>query len=167
MEYLAYKIDEINIVSEYECALIFAKIEEVMDEKKTFNCYHCKTKNKNKETTQKERTIKGCFDATVKYTLENISYSYCLGNYCFPSAGEALLLFIEFEKGLLPDAGGLLDQSAKIMQVFDVIRARREEKREKDKQETHGRKETRQRVDSKLQAKRLKDGKRNKDGTDN
>lgn len=161
MEYLSYKIEEINGVTDYEYALILAQIEDSMEESKKFNCYHCKNKHKGrdnwKETSFKERTIKGCFDATAKYKLDNIVYSYCIGNYCLPSTSELFSLFVEFEKGVLPHAGGLLDQPAKTIQLFNIINARREEKKEKENSKT----DTQRRVEAKLARKKLRDGKRN------
>jgi len=157
VEYLAYKIDEVNNITEYEYALLMASIEEAMDEKKRFNCYHCKSKHEDKEVEKRERTIKGCYNATVEHKLNNVVYSYCIGNYCLPSTAELLSLFIQFEKGILPDAGGLLDQTAKTMQILEVITDIREEKRSKEENKTP----TQRRVGAKLEAKRLRDGKRN------
>ena len=158
MEYLAYKIEEINGVTDYEYALVLAQIEESLDEKKTYNCYSCKNKYKKRpngeELTKKERTLKGCFDAKVEHKLDNIVFKYCLGNYCLPSTASLLSLFVQFEKGILPHAGGLSDQPAKTIQLFEIISARREEKKE-----GNNKSDTRRRVDEKLARKRSRDGK--------
>jgi hypothetical protein len=78
--------------------------------------------------TQKMRDIKAC--ATVKSEpVQNIDkeifFSSCIGNYFDFSAMAMLNVHRHFEAGVMPYAGGLMDQPAKLIEVMGVISSHR------------------------------------------
>ena len=154
-EYLVIKIEEISQVSEYEYDLLMASIEEQYDKNRRFDCHKCKNKNKGATNWQEgnlaERKIKGCFDAVANWKVDNIIFKKCVGNFVLPSTNGILSMFRLYEKGLLPYAGSVSEQPAKIMQIFDIISAR---KAEKDNELNDQRSTSQKRVDAKLARKR-------------
>jgi hypothetical protein len=154
------KIEELNQVSEYEYALLMATIEAMYDKNKRFDCHKCKIKNKGatnwEETNRKERTIKGCFDAVANWRVDNVMFKKCIGNFVLPSTNNLLTMFNLYERGLLPYGGSVSNQPAKVMQVFEIINARKSEKQEENSDK---RSDTQKRVQAKLA--RKQHGKRN------
>lgn len=149
------KIEGLNQVSEYEYALLMASIEAQYDKNRRFDCHKCKNKNRGATNWQEgnlaERKIKGCFDAVANWEVDNVRFKKCVGNFVLPSTNSILNMFRLYEKGLLPYAGSVTEQPAKIMQIFDIIYAR---KAEKDNELNDKRSETQKRVDAKLARKR-------------
>ena len=71
---------------------------------------------------QKKKLGKGCFDThTQKYTVVNIEYKTCLGNYTNTYINFLWEMFTHYENNLLPYVGTLGNQPAKIMEIFDII----------------------------------------------
>lgn len=71
--------------------------------------------------TDRKRKSKGCFDDTTKtYQVENVKFYTCIGNLVKP-IDYLLESFIQYEKGIMPFSGGLLEQPSKIIEVFNII----------------------------------------------
>lgn len=78
--------------------------------------------------TERKRQSKGCFDLTSKsYSLDNICYKTCIGNYAF-NVQYFLEAFSLYEKGVLPFKGTVGEQPNKIMEIFKLIEVRRSDK---------------------------------------
>ena len=74
------------------------------------------------------RRGKGCFDAaTKKYRIDNLIFEGCVGSFAVP-IDFLVEAFSLYEKGMLPFKGGIGEQPNKIMEVFQLIEARRAEK---------------------------------------
>jgi len=70
----------------------------------------------------KVKRIEGCTDTRpIIYAFSDLSYSLCPGNFTSGSAVWILGLYREFQKGVLPFPGSLVDQPAKIMECFGII----------------------------------------------
>lgn len=101
-----------------------------------FNCHWCLKKYNGRtdkdEITQKNRERKGCFSVSqyALHNLDNLRYHTCIGNF----ASDSALSFIEAEarynQGILPYAGSLFEQPAKIIEIFNCIAAWKQAKLE-------------------------------------
>ena len=149
------KVDDMNNISTYEYIKIVSTVEAILD--KRFNCFNCQNMysekqdyEKRRETyiqhTRKKREGQSCFSINKRciYQLENIKYYTCVGNFYDKSVCCLYEMFILYEKGVLPYAGALVDQPAKIIEIFQLIGGLRSSKAERLKKE------------------RARDGKRNK-----
>lgn len=124
------KIDEASTLTISEYALLLASIEARLEPKK-YNCRLCAAKYKPDKKHIK-RKPKGCYDYSTRvYRLENILYKTCLGNYN-KSIGFYTEALSMYEKGMLPFKGTLSEQPNKIIEIFNIIEQRREEKKPKD-----------------------------------
>ena len=76
----------------------------------------------------------GCTSHVRTYSMENLVFDYCPGNYVFNL--PVLKWFDAFEStGVMPFSGALVDQPAKIEEVFAIIRGIRAQKIEQQKQD--------------------------------
>lgn len=108
---------------------LLASLEARLEYKK-FGCHYCASKYKEK-FKEKKRRSKGCYDLTTKkYQIENIIYKSCIGNYNI-NIEFYLESFRKYDSGMLPFTGNLSDQPNKIIEIFNIIEQRRNEK-EKD-----------------------------------
>lgn len=102
---------------------------DVIDNKK-FQCELCLSRKS--ELVAKTRTLYGCERVTAHRVFKNNDFIYtkCPGNFYSYRAAHFLEVFVHFDKGVLPYPGGLMDQPAKIMDIFSVISAHRQDKLE-------------------------------------
>lgn len=84
--------------------------------------------------TEKRRKVKGCWGGGISYSLEDIEFNACIGNFTSQGAKYIIDLFMMFEKGVMPYEGSLSDQPAKLLEAFDMIRSIREQKRLENEQ---------------------------------
>lgn len=113
-----------------EYAFLLAAVEVALEPKK-FACSRCASNYKEKHK-EKKRRPKGCYDLTTKvYRIENILYKSCIGNY---NSNISFLSesFSKYEKGMLPFKGTLAEQPNKIIEIYNIIEQRREEKKIKE-----------------------------------
>ena len=68
----------------------------------------------------------------VKYQINNIGYKSCFCTYRHPYFNTYLFLYKNYEKGLLPFEGNILDQPAYIIEVFNLIETLKLEKEAED-----------------------------------
>lgn len=100
-----------------------------------FNCWSCLNQYKGKNEKQRDILIdrlkrkKGCTrDAPRPWRVENIRFNKCIGNYTSKQVRYLLDSFLLFEKGVMPFEGALMEQPAKIIEVFNMIQSVRDEK---------------------------------------
>lgn len=98
-----------------------------------FNCSKCLNTYvkrpdylKNKEAYDKNletlKLKKGCQGLGVTtYKVENLKYSICIGNFYSHSVINYVDLYYNYQRGVLPYEGSLLDQPSKIIDVFNLI----------------------------------------------
>lgn len=80
--------------------------------------------NQYDKLLDKQRFQKACLlTDKVKYQLEDIRYYKCIGNFYSDSAVYLMELFYNYERGVLPFHGSLMDQPAKIIDIFQLIDA--------------------------------------------
>lgn len=108
-----------------------ATIESMFED--SFNCTKCQNTYskrpdyaKNKAVYDKNLEVmqlkKGCLKpGPVKYKLENIKYSICVGNFYSQSASQYVDLYYNYQRGVMPFEGSLMDQPSKIIEVFNII----------------------------------------------
>lgn len=130
-DHVASRINECSTLSAGEYALLLASIESKVDPKK-FHCGTCITQYGKSERLQKKtlrkRESKGCFDYSTKsYKFDNLIFKTCPGNFVVP-IDYFVEAFSLYEKGVLPFRGTIGDQPNKIMEVFQLIEVRRNEK---------------------------------------
>lgn len=104
-----------------------------------YNCHWCLKKYQGRadkeEITYKNRERKGCFSISqyALHNIDNLRYHTCIGNF----ASESALSFIEAEarynQGILPFAGSLFEQPAKVIEIFSCIAAWKQDKLEKQR----------------------------------
>lgn len=105
-------------MSEGEIKTIVASFFALSD--RNFNCSDCKKKMGQVARDQ----MKGCSKTLDKpvFTWNNkINFSTCPVNHYNHSIGVLMEYFRHFERGVLPFNGGLLDQPAKTLEVFNLF----------------------------------------------
>lgn len=98
-----------------------------------FNCNKClKTYSdrpdylKNKSSYDKSLELlqskKGCVKpGPSKYKIENIKFNVCVGNFYSQSASMFIDFYYNYQRGVMPYDGSLMDQPSKIIEVFNII----------------------------------------------
>lgn len=116
-----------------------------IDEKK-FYCEKCLSKYSGRadyETmTQKSRDLKGCFGVKPNPIhaiplsadgSEAIRFSTCIGNFFSGTILSFSEMQRQYEKGVLPFPGSLLQQPNKIIEIFGVISKYKMDRVERDR----------------------------------
>jgi len=150
-----------------------ATIEGMNDEKKKYHCYTCKNKHKEADDWEKTNRLlrerKGCFDEIMEYKVDNVIFRKCVGNFILPNTEVYLSMWILYQKGVMPYPGSYTEQPAKIIQIFNIINARKQEL-SKDKNGNESKsdavKQCHNRVNVKLTTKRAMDGQRDRSQAD-
>ena len=103
-----------------------------------FNCQD-KISRLAEKTTLEEATrlvnvSNGCnkVDEDYRYKIDNIRYHTCFCRFKHPQIVFFYNLFSQYEKGMLPFAGNLVDQPNYIMEVFAILGKLKTEKQEED-----------------------------------
>jgi hypothetical protein len=92
-----------------------------------FQCSKCLKKYEGradgKKLLRKYRKLQGCFGRTRRdgYRFDGYIYSTCPGNVFDYSSLFIIELYREYQKGIMPYPGALVEQPAKIMEAFQVI----------------------------------------------
>lgn len=125
-QFLAEQINELSNLTTREWVQVKATLHALAD--KRFSCESCLTQYQNRadfeSMTQKLRDSKGCATLLPQpaHQIENsIKFSSCIGNFVMPGIYPWLEAHAYFERGILPFPGSLMDQPAKVIQLFNVI----------------------------------------------
>lgn len=129
---LARAIMELSSVSETERAEIMANFE--IGSKKRYQCESCV-----RSITPPQRLKKGCegclpgrnFGLALNGKLE-YEVTTCLGNLWNPAVFQWMEAYSQFKQGILPFAGALQDQPAKVMDIFQLLGALEAERAEEE-----------------------------------
>ena len=120
-------VDPLISVTAIEYVSIVATVQGAYDDK--WNCHACLTsydarnmKDKNKLLNSK-REIKGCWGKDRPYTVEDIEYYTCIGNYNSANSRRYIDMFDHFEKGIMPFNGAYMDQPCKVIDIFNIIKS--------------------------------------------
>lgn len=120
-----------NNVTNEEYVLILSTLESIHEE--NFNCHRCMNQYSkrpdyanNKEAYDKSlntiRRKKGCEGPGIsQYKVENIKYSICIGNFYSHSVYQYVDLYYNYQRGVMPFAGSIMEQPCKIIEVFNII----------------------------------------------
>lgn len=97
---------------------------------KDFNCSSCLSRYDNRtdgvELTARLRKLKGCeskMDKPIHHINREIKFSRCIGNFFDQPSVFLVEAHRNYERGVLPFAGSLMDQPNKVMESFNVISA--------------------------------------------
>lgn len=118
---------EISSLSEYDYALINATWLNLMDE--NFKCKKVEaelSKRSDAEIQIKiQRISKGCgvLSDSPKIEINHVGFHSCLCHESFqhPQLGYFMSIYQNYEKGILPFSGGLMDQPAQIVELLGLI----------------------------------------------
>jgi hypothetical protein len=75
----------------------------------------------------KVRQLNGCQEVKsesihkIHSEHSSIRFKTCIGNFVKPQVRTYLDAHFRFEQGIMPYAGGLMDQPAKVIDIFDAI----------------------------------------------
>jgi len=124
---------EISTVSSEEYVYLVSSLY-ILDEKK-FQCGECQNQYRNHqkadEMTKGVMQSKFCVVPSDRH-IHNIDgriwFKKCIGNYFLQSTSFYLELFKQYENGVMPYCGALVDQPNKIIEIFRVIGQYRNEK---------------------------------------
>lgn len=112
----------------------------VATEQEKFNCTNCQAKYQGRadgeEMLAKVRANMGCAEVkshSVHKIGDEVSFSTCIGNFVKPQIYPLLRAHQMFSQGVMPYAGGLMDQPAKIIEIFGVIDSHRAEVANKER----------------------------------
>lgn len=83
---------------------------------------------KNKDNYDKSldtsRKKKGCYGPGLsKYQFDNMKFTICPGNFYSQAVTSYIDLYYNYQRGVLPYEGTLMDQPSKIIDVFNTIDA--------------------------------------------
>lgn len=102
-----------------------------------FQCERCVKQKAPPEQILKIRNSLGCFGSRRElYTLEGFRFKSCIGNFYSAAAFFWYRNFRDYQRGILPYPGSLLEQPAKaieIFQIFESLEAKRFEELERNK----------------------------------
>jgi len=130
-----------------ECVEIRATLTAQENDK--FNCTKCLSKYDGradgKEMLAKVRSNMGCQEMKsqpIHKIGDEISFRTCIGNFVRPQVYALLNAHHRFSQGVMPYAGGLMEQPAKVIEIFGVIDSHRADtaQRERAKAERAARK---------------------------
>lgn len=119
---LAQIILQISGLTDSERVEILANFEIAAE--KTFQCEACMATRPPRERTKKGCQGPGKGVAIWRLTVgEKPLYdiSTCLGNFWNPGVMHWMQVHQQFKAGILPFEGPLLDQPAKVMDIFDLL----------------------------------------------
>lgn len=122
-EILFAEILKISSVQEGEAFLIQAGWE-ILSEKK-WRCEACVS-----STIEAQRDVKGC-KGGKKYRLADYIAKACIGNFYHPSVFLWYRAYSAFKRGVLPESGGLMEQPAKWLEIFQMFENLESEAEEK------------------------------------
>lgn len=130
---LEMRIDEISGLKISEWIEIRATLHAIENDQ--FNCSKCLTKYASRkdgeEMTEAMRKAKGCREvkeAALHSLGDEITFRTCPGNFYRPQVVSLLEASRKFEAGVMPYAGGLMDQPNKVVEIFGVMTAHRMER---------------------------------------
>lgn len=121
----------VNIISYFSCLSpadyieLKSSLKSIDDQE--FNCNFCLKKYSNRpdhaEMTKANRERKGCFNISQNalHNIDNLRYHSCIGNFVSDSAISFVEAEARYNQGILPYAGSLFDQPAKVMEIFSCI----------------------------------------------
>ena len=102
-----------------------------------FNCGKCLKKYQGRQDydamTAKMRKDKACEEvkaAPIHRMGQSLTFKTCPGNFVRPAVVRFLDAHAQYDKGVMPHAGGMMDQPAKLIEVFGVISSTQAEMRE-------------------------------------
>ena len=69
------------------------------------------------------RKVKGCVNPTKKnvYAYENVKFKKCPANFLNNSVSDYMTMFLNYEKGIMPYSGCLMEQPYKVFEIFGII----------------------------------------------
>lgn len=109
-------------------------------EEDRFNCTKCLSKYKGRADEEqmlaKVRANMGCQEMkgeAIHKIGDSLSFRSCIGNFAKPQVHALIQSHYRFERGILPYPGGLHDQPAKILEVFQAITVDRSERAERER----------------------------------
>lgn len=70
----------------------------------------------------------------VKYQIGDIGYKSCFCTYRHPDFNSFLFLYKNYEKGILPFEGSILEQPAYIIEIFGLIETLKLDREEEERQ---------------------------------
>lgn len=101
---------------------------------KSYRCHECvnQFRGRTDSATMLERAkkTKGCTKeyAAPVHRIDDIGFTLCPGNFYSKSAEGLIEAYYFFERGILPYPGSLMDQPNKIIEIFRVIEAYKNDK---------------------------------------
>jgi hypothetical protein len=139
---LVFKINELSSLTKKEWIELKATLHSIDDRR--FDCNTCLSQyegRQDRETMiQASRKLKAC-DYTAngfRHAIDDrIRFSTCIGNFVSESAAHLIELQGHFAQGVMPYAGPLTSQPAKVIEAFRVIenhRYRVSREREEERQ---------------------------------
>lgn len=117
------EIIRLNTLTEFETLQVTASIWSIFDEK--WNCYKCMT-SRHFEAYKK---VKGCVSTPkTNYQVEGFKINKCLGNFTSREVYSYFEMFKMYERGIMPFGGAMVDQPAKVIDLFNMIEQLKAEK---------------------------------------
>lgn len=128
------EVNALNSLTDLEYVYLTASTEAVFNE--AYNCEKCQLKLR----TPEQRRMKGCEgSASFRYTVENIRFATCPGNYTSTQVSYLFTVFSLYEdNGLLPEGKSIFDVTYKFMQIFGIIRSIKGKHEEKLRERQNG-----------------------------
>jgi hypothetical protein len=139
MACLEAKIQAISGISFREWVEIKATLQSIEDDR--FNCAKCLSRYDGRPDGEvmlaKVRANMGCQEmkgAAIHKIPSGLSFRTCVGNFVRPGLYPLISAHRRFQQGVMPYAGGLMDQPAKLIDLFGVIDTHQAERAERERQ---------------------------------
>lgn len=137
--YLVFQVDSISGVTASEAARIRATFHAAEYEK--FDCNKCVAqyagRPNGEEMTAKLQKSKACRSkeaAPIQWIGKDLGFRTCIGNFVSPQVRAMTAAFNKFQSGVMPYSGGLMEQPAKIISVFQLMEVLTVERMERERQ---------------------------------
>lgn len=103
-------------LTELETLQISASVASIFDKK--WNCYSCMTH----KHFEKYKKVKGCVSTPkTNYKIEGFELNKCLGNFATREIYSYIEMHKLYEQGIMPFAGPMVEQPAKLIDMFNMI----------------------------------------------
>lgn len=119
MDEFLERVQAVNEITTYDLVLIKSAVEVVYNE--AFQCGRCVLKV-DESFREKRKGCTGKFPIN-RPLMSGLVYTKCPGNFFVSSYAQLMDVHRMFRKGVLANAGGLLDQPAKYIDVMNFLEA--------------------------------------------
>ena len=137
-QFLENEIFKVSSLTLREWVELKATLRAIEDDR--YNCQKCLARYKGRPDGEqmlgKVQANMGCREvkAQVIHRIgDDLGFKTCIGNFARPQLHAFIGAQRRFEQGMMPYSGGLMEQPAKIIEIFGVIESHNAERAERER----------------------------------